>query len=52
MGKSLLNSALKFVLVVCLGAAIRLLYMEWGSFQYNVPDEQPIHFNPDGSLVR
>jgi len=45
MGKTLLRSTALFVVIFVAG----LLYMEWGSFEYNVPSEQPIYFNQDGS---
>lgn len=48
MGKTLLKSTALFVAIFVAG----LLYMTWGSFEYNVPSEQPIYFNQDGSPKR
>lgn len=48
MGKTLAKSTALFVAIFVAGA----LYMDWGSFEYNVPSEQPIYFNQDGSPKR
>lgn len=47
MGKSLLQSAAVFCACFIAG----WLYLEWGSFEYNVPDERPVLLYSDGTPI-
>lgn len=49
VGKMILKGAAVFCAVFLAG----LLYMEWGSFEYNVSDgPQPVLLNDDGRPIR
>jgi hypothetical protein len=49
MGKSILKGLLVFCAVFVAG----LLYMEWGSFEYNVPTgPRPVLINDNGAPIR
>jgi hypothetical protein len=48
MGKSIL----KFSAMVCAMVLAGLLYMDWGSFEYNGPDVMPTYVHADGTPIK